>query len=304
MRAVFRWLPVPGYLVAVCLCLLCETGWTQISSNTVSGEIWRTTTPPDWESEASFTAPYPPEENQPEEEHGTAQEGKAPEASKDQAAESESDVSRNTDDPVMRRLNEAYEEVPGGERQHGNRPEASPSLGVALLRAVFALLLVLGLFFLFVKVLNKFRSVVPPGSRASGGLARLAVVDRVPLGMRHTVYLLKVGDRMIVVGTAPGAIMSLAEFPPGNAVQPSSTGAPTTGTAETQNKESDSRAGARFRELLTQALDRMEPKTGETGDRTGKDEANPADRDIDALREDIERLRRFLEESGRDRVGE
>ena len=273
-----------------------------------SGEIWHTTDPPDWQSGASLTDPYPPEDppqapDTPREQAGAPQDGKRIPP----AVVSGPGGTTGTTDPVIQRLNEAYEDTAGAGGQGNNRDTVAPSIGIALLRAMFALALVLGLFFLFIRVLKWVRSFTPSGTAASGTPARIAVTDRVPLGSRHAVYLLKVRDQIIVAGTAPGTIVPLAVFSAEEAGQQAS--AEKSETEETHgSSESLNQGGAvRFRGLLLKTLERMEAQAAEAATEPAADSegatGDPVDRDIDALREDIERLRRFLEESGHDRGG-
>jgi len=112
---------------------------------------------------------------------------------------------------------------------------------------------------------------------------------------------LAVRDRVIVVGTAPGAIVPLAVFSAAE-IKETDAVAERPGATSEQIKN----AGVeRFRAMLRQALNQAEAEAGEKAPERGagenQTESDGMGGDIDALREDIERLRRFLEESGRDR---
>jgi len=122
------------------------------------------------------------------------------------------------------------------------------------------------------------------------------------------VYLLKVRDQIIVAGTAPGTIVPLAVFSADDAGQQASTEKSGSGETHDSNESQNQRGAARFRGLLLKTLECMEAQTAEAATEPAADSkaetGNPVDQDIEALREDIERLRRFLEESGHDRGGE
>jgi len=297
-------MPMSAWIVLAAGLVLATQGlWAQSPGAGNGGETWQTTTPPDWQAGPSFTDPYPPEE-QPE----SADEVQTPANRPGESAGKSGTVppetgSPRTSDPVMRRLDEAYEDTTAEGEREATRNGNAPSMGVALLRAVFALALVLGLFFLFVKGLKMVRSFAPPGTSASAAPARLAVMDRVSLGSRHAVYLLAVRGRMIVVGTAPGSIVPLAVFPGDERGPSSSEGTERAAVAGRSEGSLGPGETARFRGLLSRAIERMENQPENAGTETGGSEENPVDQDIEALREDIERLRRFLEESGRDRSG-
>jgi len=309
MRAFFRSMPRSAWILLGGLLVIGYPVWAQNFLGRDSGEIWHTTDPPDWQSGASLTDPYPPEDQPQAPDNPPGQAGEPADGKRiPPAAVSGPGGTTGTTDPVIQRLNEAYEDTAGAGGQRNNRDTAAPSIGIALLRAMFALALVLGLFFLFVKVLKWVRSFTPPGIAASGLPARIAVMDRIPLGSRHTVYLLKVRDQIIVAGTAPGTIVPLAVFSADDAGQQASTEKSGSGETHDSNESQNQRGAARFRGLLLKTLECMEAQTAEAATEPAADSkaetGNPVDQDIEALREDIERLRRFLEESGHDRGGE
>lgn len=309
MRRFLRAMPRSVRMLLAGLLVIWSPVWAQQMPGRESGETWRATDPPEWQSGASLTDPYPPEDLPlSSDELDTLPEPRAEKKSLTPIAATGQNAGTSTADPVIQRLDEAYEDIAGEGGLRSNRNTVVSSMGNALLRALFALTLVLGLFFLFVRVLKWIRSFTPASVAALGGPSRIAVTDRVPLGARHAVYLLKIRDRIIVAGTAPGTIVPLAILPADDAGQQ-----PCSEKDRELGSSGASEAGergtpAQFRGLLLKTLERIKAQAAEAAGETeaGAETAvrDPVDRDIDALREDIERLRRFLEESGRDRGGE
>jgi flagellar biosynthetic protein FliO len=77
--------------------------------------------------------------------------------------------------------------------------------------AVFLVLalLILALWFLRRKGLAKMNLAVG-GRRAAAG--RIQLVDRKPLTSTHSLHLVRVADRMILVGISPGSCQALHTF--------------------------------------------------------------------------------------------
>lgn len=89
----------------------------------------------------------------------------------------------------------------------------------------------------------------------SGRAQAMCIVERVPLGMRSSLCLVRVGERYFLVGLSPGGISSLAEIaadqlPEGCGTMPA---VPDMGEVMAR-----SRAGAqKFREQLAEQLERV-----------------------------------------------
>ncbi len=119
----------------------------------------------------------------------------------------------------------------------------------AVLGVLVALGAVLALLFATLHVLRRFAPA------AAGGRQRLPleVVQRLPLGPKQGVAVVRVGARVLVVGTGEGGVQPLAELdgadlagvlaPPATAASPASAAAPALAAA-----------GARFGEVLRAAL--------------------------------------------------
>jgi flagellar protein FliO/FliZ len=81
---------------------------------------------------------------------------------------------------------------------------AGPSAGGAgMLRVMLALLLVLGAVFVTAWFVRRMRGL---GGAASTGLEVLA---QIPLGARERAVLIRVGERQILIGVAPGNVRTL-----------------------------------------------------------------------------------------------
>ncbi len=78
-----------------------------------------------------------------------------------------------------------------------------------MIQPLAAVLLVLGLlagtlFLLRRRGIASFPDVRSPFARAASAPAQLAVLERLSLTGQHTLHLVRVGERRIVVATAPG----------------------------------------------------------------------------------------------------
>lgn len=85
-----------------------------------------------------------------------------------------------------------------------------------IIQPVAAVILVLSLLGSLLYVLRK-RGIASFSSLPSiGGSARqMKVVERVPLGAQHALHLVRVGERVILVATAPGSCQILETIPRG-----------------------------------------------------------------------------------------
>lgn len=78
-----------------------------------------------------------------------------------------------------------------------------PSAGFGVMRMVLALLLVLAAVYAAAALLRRLRVLGPAGT------AELQVISQVALGARERAVLVRVGERQIVVGVAPGNVRLL-----------------------------------------------------------------------------------------------
>ncbi|HPU98480.1 MAG TPA: hypothetical protein PLO53_11075, partial [Candidatus Hydrogenedentes bacterium] len=182
--------------------LLCASAGAQSAPRRGDEPVWQTTAAPEWQSGSAFTEPYPPGENEEgglreRQDNSSSEPGKSAQTAGPSGVPSQAAAAGTPGmppgkeagpvDPVIQRLNTAYQEGTGTESGNGGGGESAPSVFGMLLRAVFALALVLGLFFLFVKGLKIMRSMTPAGSSPSVATMRISVADRIPLGSRHSV---------------------------------------------------------------------------------------------------------------------
>jgi flagellar biogenesis protein FliO len=110
------------------------------------------------------------------------------------------------------------------------------------------------------------------------------VVGKVSLGQRATLHYVRTGGRILVIGVAQNSVTPIAEFEE-DAFDTVLADAPrTAGAPSTQGG---------FLEALGAA----------TGKGKGKAESStpPEDDDLTQLRSDLQRLRHYLQEGGRDR---
>jgi flagellar biogenesis protein FliO len=82
------------------------------------------------------------------------------------------------------------------------------------LQPVLAILLVLGLlagalWLLRRKGVATLSGGMPSFGSAAGNLRQLQAIDRVSLGPQHAVHLIRVGGRLVLVGTSPGSCQFL-----------------------------------------------------------------------------------------------
>ena len=75
-----------------------------------------------------------------------------------------------------------------------------------VLQWVFALIIVLGIFAVFIWLLRK------SGSLSITGKSQLAIVSGLSLGMREKLVLVKVGDKQLLLGVTPGRVDKLLEL--------------------------------------------------------------------------------------------
>lgn len=75
-----------------------------------------------------------------------------------------------------------------------------------VLQWVFALIIVLVIFALFVWLLRK------SGNWSSVGKNQLAIVSGLSLGMREKIVLVKVGEKQLLLGVTPGRVDKLLEL--------------------------------------------------------------------------------------------
>ena len=77
--------------------------------------------------------------------------------------------------------------------------------------AVIFVLSLLGtaLYFLRRRGMASFPNVPSPFGRQGTTVRQLKVVERVPLGPQHALHLVRMGDRLILIATAPGSCQML-----------------------------------------------------------------------------------------------
>jgi len=84
-------------------------------------------------------------------------------------------------------------------------PGSLPGAGVYLLKMALMLVVVLGLAVGFLYLLRRF---VPGPGRGR----RIQVVETVTMEPRRSLHLVKIGDRVLLVGSTDGGMSLLAEF--------------------------------------------------------------------------------------------
>jgi flagellar biogenesis protein FliO len=72
------------------------------------------------------------------------------------------------------------------------------------LQPIFAVVLVLSLLGGALMILRR-RGIASFRALPAGNPRQMKVVERVPLGAQHALHLVRVGDRLILVATAPGS---------------------------------------------------------------------------------------------------
>jgi flagellar biogenesis protein FliO len=89
-----------------------------------------------------------------------------------------------------------------------------------MLQQFLAVFLVLGLLMAALWLLRRkgFASVRLPLARRSGGARKMQVVERVTLSAQHSLHLVSLGGRLIVVGISPAGCNRIAVLP-ANAIE-------------------------------------------------------------------------------------
>lgn len=89
----------------------------------------------------------------------------------------------------------------------------------------------------------------------TGRTQAMRIVERLPLGMRSSLFLVKVGERCFLVGLTPGGMQGLAEFP-ADELPPECSELPD--VPDFAEMLAKSRAGAqKFREQLAGQVERV-----------------------------------------------
>ncbi|MCX5769654.1 MAG: flagellar biosynthetic protein FliO [Candidatus Hydrogenedentes bacterium] len=154
------------------------------------------------------------------------------------------------------------------------------------LRALFGLLAALALLFLLGYLAKRYGKNTP--LFAGGDLAKL--MGKVYLSPRASLHFVRTGGRILVLGVTPNSISAVAEFDSdsfepisaeSSAAKPSSPAAPGT-PSETESFLAQFKASL---ESIAHATPSQNPEQDDT--------------EIAALREDVQRLQRYLQESVR-----
>jgi flagellar biosynthetic protein FliO len=84
-----------------------------------------------------------------------------------------------------------------------------------ILQPIAAIVLVIGLLAAALLLLRKRGAVAfrLPSSVGSSRERRLEVLERVALGPQHSVHLVRVGERCVLIGTAPSSCQLLETLP-------------------------------------------------------------------------------------------
>ncbi|MFP4172957.1 MAG: FliO/MopB family protein [Candidatus Hydrogenedentota bacterium] len=164
-----------------------------------------------------------------------------------------------------------------------------PDLARPYIQTILALLIVLGVFILLaygLRRLGQRTSVFPQSNVAS-------VIGRVYLTPRVSLHFIRTGDKVLVVGVGQNEPSLLTEFPADSFEQQQmpAQGFSATGQ-ESRENAGQQRPGEEF-------WAELQAKTRELT----RDEQNPSSdtADVNSLRDDIQRLRKTLQESSRDR---
>ena len=84
-----------------------------------------------------------------------------------------------------------------------------------MLEQLLAVFLVLALLLAALWLLRRkgLASIPMALARPAAGKRQMQVVERIPLTAQHSVHLVSVGGRMIVVGVSPAGLSPLAQWP-------------------------------------------------------------------------------------------
>ena len=196
------------------------------------------------------------------------------------------DPSAKDVDPLMEKIRQTGEYVDAEPEAAGNeavpaQPARQRSLFHQALKAVWGLLITLALFCLLVFLLKRYGRSVPILAGANSG----KVIGKVYLAPRTHLHFVQIVDKVLVVGVTPNAISLLAEF-----------------DAEAFEAESEAAAPSEAARAWALAPERQGfldyLRSGVRGPAGAPPEQERDDPEIAALRQDIQRLERYLEEGG------
>lgn len=134
-------------------------------------------------------------------------------------------------------------------------------MAMAVLRVMVSLAIVL---FLAYFSLHYLLPRLQPGRRARP--SSLEIIERLPVGMRSYLCLVRVGDKVLLLGISPGAMHLISELPTGSLPEAANLPAPTDFTrALEQSKE-------KLRQSLSPYIGRFsQSKRGEEDEKQQKD---------------------------------
>ncbi len=185
-------------------------------------------------------------------------------------------------EPGMTGLGETGETGPG---------RFLPDMVRPYLQTIMALLIVLAVFILLaygLRRLGQRASVFPQSNVAS-------VIGRVYLTPRVSLHFIRTGDKVLVVGVGQNEPSLLTEFPAETFEKQQM---PAHGLAETAR---DSREGLGQQRPGDEFWAELQAKTRELTREEQSSSSDPDTADVNALRDDIQRLRQTLQDSSRDR---
>ena len=168
--------------------------------------------------------------------------------------------------------------APADAQADGPGPAALPDMGRLLLNVVFSLCVVVGLILLIGVLARKYAGRTPLLMGQQLG----RVVGRVGLGPRAAIHYVHTGGRILVIGVTQNSVTPVAEFEE-EAFEGILAG------------DAQPAAGRPAPENFLQALNAA------TGKSKPEPSAAASDDELDQLRSDLQRLRHYLREGGRDR---
>lgn len=212
----------------------------------------------------------------------------------------------NSNDPLARKLDEVNSELDRAQAG-GSQPAGAPNLPArenttfqAALKAVGALFLVLALIYLFNFLFRRFGGSSP----LLAGTQLAQVIGKVHLAPRVSLHFVRTGGKVLILGVAPSGVSLVAETDAA-AYEDSGTTETADGVEENELSEDPSGEGiGREPEMgeMRSFLDELKADLRSTQAPASKlqeaGHVKPSeDEDIDALRKDLQRLQRYLQES-------
>ena len=189
-------------------------------------------------------------------------------------------------DPQMSKIQQVQAEMAKAESAPSAAPESAPPVGEfsmlhSSLRMVYMLCAVLGIILVLAYLAKK----VGRRSPLFAGSSLAKVLGKVYLEPRVCLHFVQIGGKVLVLGVTTNAIARIAEFDPAAFEAPQQEEPPKDASPDTAQPPADS-----FLSQFKASLESM---------RKTDTALSAEDADVAALRKDIQRLQKYLEDSGR-----